>query len=136
MEMMYAMGIEIHFYATALLLVIILFNLMRILRATDIHVYAKKSVYINNLAALFLTAVIFTGMIMMAAKHLDFTIENIVMIVFSVVFIYLEVKRLKQLKYLDIKQENPLENYRSVAKTYIYIELVGTLLIAIWMLVL
>ena len=47
--------------------------------------------------------VIFTGVIMMAAKHLDFTIENIAMILFAMILIYLELKRSLGLKNLNKK---------------------------------
>ena len=134
METMYAMGLNIHFYATVVLLGVILFNLFRLLRATNIHHYAKKSVYINQLAMLFLGAVVFTGMIMMAAKHLDLSVENIVMILFSLLFFILEARRLKQLRFLNTAQENPLLDYQTRAKKLLYIELAGTLLISIWML--
>lgn len=134
MEMMYSMGLDIHFYATVILFGVILFNLFRLLRATNIHHYAKKSVYINQLAMLFLGAVVFTGMIMMAAKHLDFTLENIVMTLFALLFFILEARRLKQLRFLDITQENPLQDYQTRAKKLLYIELMGTVLISAWML--
>lgn len=132
---MYSAGIQIHFFATMLLLMMIFINIFRIERARDIHRYAKKSQLINPLASLFLATVIFTGMVMMAAKHLDFNFANIVMIIFGIVFILLEAKRMKQLRYLDIKQENPLENYRKKARKLLLIELVGTVLISVWMLV-
>ncbi len=68
-----------------------------------------------------LASAIFTGVVMMAAKHLDFSIQNIVMIVVSLVLIALEVKRSKALRY--IKQEE-LNTYKKTAYTILGIELV------------
>ena len=76
---------------------------------------------------------IFSGTIMMAAKHLDFTIENVVMIVISVVLIVLEAKRAKTLKYLSVKTQNSLEVYKPYGIKLLYIELVVSVLISLWM---
>ena len=70
---------------------------------------------------------------MMAAKHLDFTIENIVMIVVSVILIVLEVKRAKYLKYMNPNKERSLEAYKNYGIKLLYIEIVWILVIFLWM---
>jgi predicted negative regulator of RcsB-dependent stress response len=70
---------------------------------------------------------------MMAAKHLDFTLENIAMIVIGVVLIALEVKRLKALKYLSTKKEKAFDAYKPFARTLLQIEFVLVLLMSLWM---
>ena len=76
---------------------------------------------------------IFSGTIMMAAKHLDFTIENIVMIIISVVLIILEAKRAKSLKYLNSKIENALQVYKPYGMKLLYSEIGLVVFISVWM---
>jgi uncharacterized membrane protein len=82
-----------------------------------------------------IAVIIFTGMVMMAAKRLDFTPENIVMIVFSIVLIILEAKRYKTLKRrTDITQPDAFALYKRKAMRLMAIALGGSVLISLWML--
>ncbi len=85
------------------------------------------------IGSLAIGTIIFTGVIMMAAKHLEFTLENIIMIVFSIAIILLEVKRAKILKYLNPKPENALENFKTIASYIFLFEIILTMSISIWM---
>ena len=91
------------------------------------------SIFLLPLTATVLGLEIFTGVIMMAAKHLDFTIGNIVMIAISVLLIVLEVKRSKSLKYMNPNKERSLEAYKGYAIKLLYIEIAWILVIFIWM---
>jgi hypothetical protein len=79
--------------------------------------------------------ILFTGIVMMAAKHLDFSLENIIMIVFSFIIMYLEVKRAKGLKYLNPKVDNALEDFKKYASFVLLAEVLFTLSISLWMLI-
>lgn len=70
---------------------------------------------------------------MMAAKHLAFTLENIAMIVVSVVLIVLEAKRIKTLKYLDVKKEHAFGAYKPIARTFLQIEFLVVAFMGLWM---
>jgi hypothetical protein len=70
---------------------------------------------------------------MMASKHLDFSVENIVMIIFAIALIILENKRSKKLQYLDKKQENDLTHYKEYAYNLFKIEILIVLSISVWM---
>lgn len=76
---------------------------------------------------------LFTGIVMMAAKHLNFTIENIVMIFIGVVLIVLEAKRAKMLRFLNAKKERALEAYKPFGLKILYIEFLLITLISLWM---
>jgi predicted negative regulator of RcsB-dependent stress response len=70
---------------------------------------------------------------MMAAKHLDFTIENIVMILLAIILIVLEAKRKKALKYLSTKKEHAFAVYKPFARTILQLEFGLVLLMSLWM---
>ncbi|MDQ1338509.1 MAG: hypothetical protein QG617_1476 [Campylobacterota bacterium] len=77
--------------------------------------------------------VIFTGVVMMAAKHLEFTLENIVMIIFAIILIYLEVKRSLRLKHLNKKEQGAFDGYKSYALKIFVLEILVILSISLWM---
>ena len=105
MNEMYDMSIVTHNYGVIGILGMIFINILMLVRATDINKYTRAVTLFTPIAMTAIGAVIFTGIIMMAAKHLDFTIENIVMIIFAVVLIVLENKRSKKLHTLNKKQK-------------------------------
>ena len=76
---------------------------------------------------------IFTGMVMMAAKQLSFTVPNVAMILLSVVLIVFEIRRSKPLKYASIAEEGAFEKYKKDARTILASEIVLIILISIWM---
>jgi hypothetical protein len=135
MNEMYNMSIDIHWMGVVAMAVVIVGNILHVKMANDIHFFAKKMRQIMPVMASLLFIILFTGVVMMAAKHLDFSIENIVMILFNIVLIVLEAKRYASLKHCNIKEENVFENYKVKAFKILTIELTGTLLITAWMLI-
>jgi hypothetical protein len=134
MNEMYDMSIDIHRYGALILIGIITANLLHLMRANNIHRYAKQMRVMMPIVASFLALLLFTGSIMMAAKHLDFTIANIIMIVLNIVWIVLESKRYGLLKHHDLKLPDAFERYRTKAKKILLVELVGSAAITLWML--
>ncbi len=133
MNEMYDMSIVTHNYGVIGILVVIFINFMMLKRASDVDVYARSVSIFMPIAMTTIGFVIFTGVVMMAAKHLDFTIENIVMIAFAIVLVVLENKRSKLLQRLNKKRDDALDTYRAdVGKIFIY-EIVTVLSISIWM---
>ena len=131
---MYNMGLSLHAIGGIALVSVIFLNIFLLRIAKDLQKYKRlMSIFLLPLTATVMGLEIFTGVIMMAAKHLDFTIENIVMIAISVLLIVLEVKRAKILKYMNPNKERRLEAYKDYANKLLYIELAWTLVIFIWM---
>jgi Ca2+/Na+ antiporter len=134
MNEMYSMGLSLHSVGGAALLAVVFLNLFMLIAAKDLKKYRRlMSIFLIPLTQSVLGFVIFSGVVMMAAKHLSFSVENIVMIIISLVFIVIEVKRIKSLKYLDAKKERALELYKPFARRLLQIEFIMTLLISLWM---
>jgi len=134
MNEMYSMGLSLHSYSAVAVLVMIFINLFVLISSKDLVKYKRaNSLYWMPLEMTVLGSLLFTGIVMMAAKHLDFTIENIFMIILGVVLIVLEVKRLKGLKYLSTKKEHALNVYKPFARTILQAEFVLVLLMSLWM---
>ncbi len=134
MNEMYNMGLSLHSIGGIALLGVVFLNIFFLRIAKDLRKYKRlMSIFLLPLTATVLGLEIFTGVIMMAAKHLDFTIENIVMIVVSVLLIVLEVKRAKSLKYMNPNKERSLEGYKNFGIKLLYIEIVWILVIFLWM---
>ena len=134
MNEMYSMGLSLHSYGAVAILAVIFLNLFMLISSQDLKKYKRvMSIFLTPLSATVLGYGIFTGVIMMAAKQLDFTIENIAMILISIIFIVLEVKRLKSLKYLSVTKERAFDAYKPLARTILQIEFAMVLLISIWM---
>jgi hypothetical protein len=133
MNEMYAMSIVTHNIGVMGMLAVILINFLMLLGAQDIRKYAKRMRIFMPIGAGLIATILFTGAVMMAAKHLSFTFENIVMIIFGVLLIILEAKRYKKLKYINLKEENPLQRYKAMAYKILSIEFFGSLFITLWM---
>ena len=134
MNEMYSMGLSLHSVGGAALLAVVFLNLFMLIAAKDLKKYRRlMSIFLIPLTQSVLGFVIFSGVVMMAAKHLSFSVENIIMIIISLVFIVIEVKRIKSLKYLDAKKERALELYKPFARRLLQIEFIMTLLISLWM---
>lgn len=132
MNYMYNMSIDFHNYVVILLLVLIGLNFVLLFRAKNVFSYRKKMAYLTPTIAVLLASILFTGTIMMAAKHLDFTLANIAMIAIAIAFIVLEAKRVKPIKRLkDVPEAIPV--YRDFAKKILSIELLIVLAISVWM---
>ena len=132
MNYMYNMSINSHNYSVVLLLVLVGLNFVLLFKANDLFSYRRKMAFLTPTVAVVLASIIFTGTIMMAAKHLNFTLANIAMIVIAVLFIVLEAKRVKPIKYLkNLPHAIPL--YRDYAKKILFAELVLILVVSLWM---
>ena len=134
MNEMYNMGLSIHSIGTVFLLGIMLLNFVVLKKSTSLIKYKRvNSIFLLPLTTTVLGVAFFTGIIMMAAKHLDFTLANIAMIIISLVLIYLEVKRSKSLKYINASKERALEAYSGYAVKIIFIEVLLISVISTWM---
>ncbi len=134
MNEMYNMGLSLHSVGTVSVLMVVFVNLFLLINAKELVKYKRlMSVFLVPLTASLFAIVVFTGVIMMAAKHLDFTIENIVMILISIVFIVLEVKRIKSLRYISETKERAFDAYKAFARRLLQIEFILVLLISVWM---
>ncbi len=134
MNEMYSMGLDLHSLGGGALLAVIFLNLFLLISYQDLKKYKRlNSIVLMPLTATVLGLMIFTGVIMMAAKHLDFTIENIVMIVISIALLVLEIKRAKALRYLNEKKERAFDAYKPFARRIYQIEFILVLLISLWM---
>jgi len=128
------MSLTLHSLSALFVIGTFLLNLFLLQKAHNLKKFKRlMSIVLIPLSITILGLTIFTGTIMMAAKHLDFTIENIVMIIISIIFIILEVKRAKYLKYLPSKVENAIDIYRSFGSKVLYIELGLVVAISVWM---
>lgn len=133
MEPMYSMSIVMHNYSVVGILFVIFLNALMLFLAKDITKYQRQMSLFTPLGSMAIAGIIFTGIVMMAAKHLDFTLENIIMILFSILIIYLEVLRAKKLKYINTKLEDSLLNFKKFANKILLSEVFLTLSISFWM---
>ncbi len=133
MNEMYDMSIVTHNYGVIGILGTILVNIIMLMRAKDINKYTRATSIFMPIGMTTIGFVIFSGVVMMAAKHLDFTIENIVMIVFALVLIVLENVRSKKLQRLDKRDDYALSFHKTDAYRIFKIEVLLVLAISIWM---
>jgi len=127
MNEMYSMGLSLHSIGTVTLLVMIFVNLFILLSFKEFEKYKRlMSVVLLPLTATILGFVVFTGVIMMAAKHLHFSVENIAMILISLMLIFSEIKRSKY-------RGRDFDTYKPFARRILQIEFVSVLIISIWM---
>ena len=133
MNKMYEMSLLIHEAGVLLLLLIFIASLWQLSRADDLMVYLKKMRIQSPIIMMAMFAPIFTGMVMMAAKHLEFSVANIVMILLSIVLIVFEIKRSKPLKYASIAEAGAFEKYKKDASQLLVSEIALIILISIWM---
>jgi len=135
MNEMYTMSLSLHSFGTLALLGVICLNMLFLFLADDLNLYKRKmSIILMPLSSMALGAVVFTGVVMMAAKHLEFNLANIAMILLSIILIVLEVKRSKTLKRIRINAEvDALKAYKKYALAILMLELLFITLIAAWM---
>ncbi len=134
MNEMYEMSIVTHNFSVLAVLLIIAINFYKITRADNVFKYRKFNTLFNPIGSTLIGFVIFTGVIMMAAKHLDFTIANNIMIVFSVVIIVLEFKRSRGMKYIKNVNLPAFLIYKKFSQKILITEFLITLLVYIGML--
>ena len=133
MNNMYEMSLLLHEAGIVFILVIFLLSLWQLNRVEDVLAYLKKMRIQAPMIMMAMFVPIFTGMVMMASKHLTFTVPNIVMIILSLVLIIFEVKRTKPLKFAKIMEEGAFEQYKKDATMILVSESALIILISIWM---
>ncbi|MDA3945086.1 MAG: hypothetical protein PF439_00180 [Helicobacteraceae bacterium] len=133
MNTMYNMSLSIHEVGVLLLVVIFLASLWQLDRADEVIPYLRKMRIQSPLILMAMFLPIFTGMVMMAAKHLEFTIPNIAMIILSIVLIFFEIKRSRPLKYASIAEEGAFNRYKRDAQKILVSEIALIILISLWM---
>lgn len=134
MNEMYSMGLSLHSLFAVAVLAVIFINLFILISSQELKKYKRlHAIVLWPFTFTILGVVIFTGIIMMAAKHLDFTLANIAMIVVSVVYIVLEAKRVKSLKYLNAEKEHAFNAYKPLARTIFQVEFLLVVILSIWM---
>jgi len=134
MEAMYTMGLEIHTFGVIMLMGVVMFNIVMLALSHHLIRYAKRMRIVMPISASLIALILLTGSIMMAAKHLDFTLANDAMIVIGIVMIVLEAKRYKTLKRrTDITQEGAFTLYKQKAFRLLGLEAFLLLAMSIWM---
>jgi 4-amino-4-deoxy-L-arabinose transferase-like glycosyltransferase len=136
MDAMYTMGLNIHYFGVIVLMGVVVFNIMMLALSHHIVRYAKRMRIVMPISGSLIALVLFTGAVMMAAKHLAFTFSNIAMIVIAIVMIILEAKRYKTLKRrTDISQEGAFGEYKRKAFRFLGIEITLLLSMTVWMMI-
>jgi len=133
MNEMYNMSVVTHNYGVMLVLGVILVNFYMLLSTKNIKKYRRIHTLFMPIGMTMVGILLFTGIVMMAAKHLDFTIENIVMILFVTALIVLENKRSSTLKNSDLRVESSFKNYKKYAMKILALEVIAVLSISVWM---
>lgn len=133
MNEMYDMGIVTHNWGVMFVLAAIFINIFMLFGIQNLAKYKIAMLLYTPIAATAIGTVIFTGVVMMAAKHLDFTVENIAMILFALTLIYLERKRAKALRGTSQKEADSFKNFKSYALNILLLEIFVTLGISTWM---
>ena len=133
---MYTMGLEIHTVGVIVLMGVVMFNITMLALSNQVIRYAKRMRIVMPISASLIALILLTGMIMMAAKHLHFTLANDAMIVVGIVMIVLEAKRYKTLKRrTDITQAGAFDLYKRKAFRYLGIEMALLLSVTLWMMI-
>lgn len=134
MEQMYSMGLTLHTIVVLLLIFAIVINMVFLYQADESKTYKRlRSITLLPFNSMLIAAAIFTGSIMMAAKHLEFNAENIIMIVVSILLISKEVRRSKALRHVDDDEISEFLFYKKFAFKIMVFELVVVVSISIWM---
>lgn len=133
MNKMYEMSLILHEAGIVLLLLIFLLSIWQLNRVENTLGYLKKMRIQAPMIMMAMFVPIFTGMVMMAAKHLSFSVPNIVMIILSIVLIIFEIKRARPLKYASIMEKDTFEQYKKDATMILVSESALIVLISIWM---
>lgn len=133
MNEMYDMSIVTHNWGVMSVLGVIFINIFMLFGIKNLAKYTRAVSLFIPIVGTTIGIVVFTGVVMMAAKHLEFSVQNIVMIIFAIILIYLEVKRSLRLKHLNKKEINAFESYKSYALKIFVLEILVILSISLWM---
>jgi len=135
MNEMYNMSIVAHYYSVVAVFLSILLNLVMLIKADNIEKHKRFVTLYNPIGGTFMGGIVFTGVGMMAAKHLDFSIENILMILIAIYMIMLDVKRNKALKIIRTDYHSSFQFYKFFAMRMLLTQMLLLLAISIWMLI-
>jgi len=136
MEAMYTTGLNIHYFGVIVLMGVVVFNIVMLSLSHHIIRYSKRMRIVMPISGSLIALILFTGAVMMAAKHLQFTFSNTAMLVIAVVMIILEAKRYKTLKRrTDISQEGAFGVYKKKAFLFLGIEMGLLIMMNIWMMI-
>ncbi|MDQ7043276.1 MAG: hypothetical protein Q9M40_01355 [Sulfurimonas sp.] len=134
MNEMYTLGLSIHSIVAIATLAVIFMNLFLLISNNDLKKYKRlHSIVLWPITFSVLGTAVFTGVIMMAAKHLDFSFANVIMILITIIYIALEVKRVKSLKYLSDTKDHAFNAYKPMARTILQVEFIMILLLSMGM---
>ncbi|DAB39341.1 MAG: hypothetical protein A2552_07840 [Sulfuricurvum sp. RIFOXYD2_FULL_44_160] len=134
MEAMYTTGLNIHYFGVIVLMGVVVFNIVMLSLSHHLIRYSKRMRIVMPISGSLIALILFTGAVMMAAKHLHFTFANIAMIAIAIIMIILEAKRYKTLKRkTDITQEGAFELYKKKAFRFLGIEISLLIAITFWM---
>lgn len=133
METMYITSLQLHYGFVLVWLGVIAFNAAMVQFAVRTPEYVRRARIAMPFSVMAIAAMAFTGTVMMAAKHLDFTLENIAMILVTIVLIVLESRRYKTVRRLRTKLADALTLYRPFALKLLAAEFVLTMLMTVWM---
>ncbi len=133
MNEMYNMSIVAHNFSVLVILGVIGINAYKLLSAKGVAEYRRFHMLYNPMGLTVLGSIIFTGVIMMAAKHLDFTFVNIIMIVVAFVFVVFEVKRVKALRYIQNDDIEKFLEYKKFSMRILLIEFSASLVLYVGM---
>ncbi len=137
MEAMYKTGLNIHYFGVIVLMGVVVFNIVMLSLSHHIIRYAKRMRIVMPISGSLIALILFTGAVMMAANHLEFSFANIAMIVIAIVMIILEAKRYKTLKRkTDITQDNAFVEYKQKAFRFLGIEMALLVSMSVWMMIL
>lgn len=133
MNEMYDMGIVTHNWGVMAVLGVILINIFMLLSIKSLVKYKRVMTLFTPIVGTAIGMAIFTGVVMMAAKHLDFTIQNIAMIILSIFLIILEVKRSKRVQGLSKNNQETFSLYKTFALKVFALETGLVLIVSFWM---
>lgn len=129
MQEMYQMSINIHATGVLALIIVLMLNMIILKISSDIVAYSKKMRRFMPISSSILALIIFTGVVMMAAKHLDFTLQNIVMILFALFAIIVDIYRYKSLK---ASTQDRFRSYQKRVFALFISELVLLIAVIVW----
>ncbi len=129
MNEMYEMSQSLHIYSVIAMVVSLLLMMILHKLKSEQEVFVKRNAITMVFHASFIGSTALTGIIMMAAKHLDFSFANIIMIIGLVVIIVLEAKRSKILKMVVKFRQGEFSEYKRVGFNFELIEFVLILVV-------
>ena len=124
MNEMYEMSQSLHIYSVIALIIVLLIMILLHKFSTDFKIFTKRIQMAMIFHISLTAAVVLTGSIMMATKHLSLTPANLLMILAIFAIAALEIKRNKALAKVVKFKLMPKMTYVNLALKYQIIELI------------